>query len=400
MQIEKKLVPKLRFREFSNDWERVRLGKLVEIKSGISPSSYNFSEDGKYPFIKVEELNNCEKYQFQSRFYSNSSNNLIEFNSILFPKRGAAILNNKIRISSVPLLMDSNMMALKCDDSKLYYEFLYYKIIKEKLYRIADTSTIPQLNNKHIIPYNLFIPTLVEQQKIAKFLTAIDTRIHNLEKKKDLLEQYKRGVIQKIFKQELRFKNGDGKDFPEWKYLQLGKLTTKTGKKNKENINYPIYSINNKEGFLPQGEQFDGMDSNERGYDISLYKVIKKNTFAYNPARINVGSIGFSGKLDDIIVSSLYVCFKTKEALEDRYLKQYLNTFQFNKDVLRFSEGGVRQYLFFENFSKIKIPLPNRMEQLKIASFVETLDKKIALITQQIEQSKSYRKALLQQMFV
>jgi type I restriction enzyme S subunit len=130
----------------------------------------------------------------------------------------------------------------------------------------------------------------------------------------------------------------------------LGSLTYKVGKKNKENIKYPIYSINNKEGFLPQSEQFDGLDSNDRGYDISLYKIVNSETFAYNPARINVGSIGYSHNLDEVIVSSLYVCFKTKDSLEDLFLLAYLETYTFKKDILRFEEGGFANIYFMRIF--------------------------------------------------
>ncbi|MBN2521754.1 MAG: N-6 DNA methylase, partial [Bacteroidales bacterium] len=80
-----------------------------------------------------------------------------------------------------------------------------------------------------------------------------------------LLQQYKKGIVQKLLSQQIRFKNKDGYDFPEWERKKLGELTYKTGKKNKDNIKYPIYSINNIDGFLPQSEQFDGMDSNNRG---------------------------------------------------------------------------------------------------------------------------------------
>jgi type I restriction enzyme S subunit len=219
-------------------------------------------------------------------------------------------------------------------------------------------------------------------------------------KKKALLEAYKKGVIQKIFKQEIRFRDEEGKAFAKWEVRKLGTLTTKTGKKNKENIKYPVYSINNKEGFLPQSDQFSGMDSNERGYDISMYKIIKENTFAYNPARINVGSIGFSGKLNDIIVSSLYVCFQTTDELDDYYLLQYLDTFDFNKAVLRNAEGGVRVYLFYENFSIIKIPLPSVKEQQRIASFFKKIDKGIEQAIDKIRQAQEYKNGLLQKMFV
>ncbi len=132
----------------------------------------------------------------------------------------------------------------------------------------------------------------------------------------------------------------------------MGEITTKTGEKNKDNIQYPFYSINNKEGFLPQADQFDGMDSNERGYDIRLYKIIERNTFAYNPARINVRSIGYSGDLHNVIISSLYVCFRTMALINDEFVQFLLQTVLFNKSVLPYIEGGVRDYLFYEFFFK------------------------------------------------
>jgi len=244
-------------------------------------------------------------------------------------------------------------------------------------------------------------PTITEQQKIASFLSAVDEKIQQLTKKKALLEQYKKGAMQQIFSGQLRFKDENGKDYPNWEEnKRLGDLTYKVGKKNKENIQYPIYSINNQEGFRPQSEQFDGLDSNERGYDISLYKIVNSETFAYNPARINVGSIGYSYNLNEVIVSSLYVCFKTKDELEDLFLLAYLGTYNFHKDILRYEEGGVRQYLFYENFSHIKIPIPSNEEQKKIASYLSSIDTKIDAVNNQITQTQTFKKGLLQQMFV
>ena len=206
--------------------------------------------------------------------------------------------------------------------------------------------------------------------------------------------------MQQLFSGKLRFNDENGKALPKWSKMRLGDLTYKVGKKNKGNIKYAIYSINNQEGFLPQSEQFDGLDSNDRGYDISLYKIFNAKTFAYNPARINVGSIGYSHDIKDGIVSSLYVCFKTKEELEDLYLLCYLDTFNFKKDILRFEEGGVRQYLFYENFSNIKIPLPSNKEQIKMAKFINEIDSRIKIVNNQIAQTQTYKKGLLQQMFV
>jgi len=206
--------------------------------------------------------------------------------------------------------------------------------------------------------------------------------------------------MQKIFSREIRFKDENGQDYPEWEKKKLGEVTYKVGKKNTEGVSYPIYSINNQEGFLPQSEQFDGLNSSDRGYDISMYKIIHPRTFAYNPARINVGSIGYSYDLDNVIISSLYVCFRTKEVLEDSFLLTYLDTYTFNKDILRYEEGGVRQYLFYENFSQIRIPLPSNREQQHIASFLSSIGTKIENISLRISATKQFKKGLLQQMFV
>ena len=129
-------------------------------------------------------------------------------------------------------------------------------------------------------------------------------------------------------------------------------------------------------------------------------KIVNEKTFAYNPARINVGSIGYSYNLNKVIVSSLYVCFKTNDELEDLYLLAYLDTDKFNKDILRYEEGGVRQYLFYENFSQISIPLPDNDEQAKISNFLSSIDNKIEQVDKQLDESKQFKKALLQQMFV
>ena len=125
-----KNIPSLRFPEFEENWRINTLGELIKIKSGNSPSTFTLLENGIYPFIKVEELNNCSKYQSLSRFYSNNKKYLIDEFSVIFPKRGAAILNNKVRINVCPILMDSNMMAITPLKGKINHEFLYYKIIK------------------------------------------------------------------------------------------------------------------------------------------------------------------------------------------------------------------------------------------------------------------------------
>lgn len=185
----------------------------------------------------------------------------------------------------------------------------------------------------------------------------------------------------------------------EWEKKKLGDITFKTDKKNKNKEILPVYSISNKFGFIPQSEQFDGIDSNERGYDTSLYKIIENNTFAYNPARINVGSIGYNENLGRVIVSSLYVCFQTKENIDDNFLFHFFNTTKFNNSVLTNGEGGVRIYLFYENFSSIPFSIPSLPEQKKIASFINVIDKKISELKQKKNLLEQYKKGVMQKIF-
>lgn len=186
---------------------------------------------------------------------------------------------------------------------------------------------------------------------------------------------------------------------PGWGKTILGKVTYPVNEKNKESKKYPIYSINNVEGFLPQSDQFEGVNSHDRGYDISLYKIIQKNTFAYNPARINIGSLGYSGELNDIIISSLYVCFKTSEEIDDLFLWCFLKSEIFNRYVKMSVEGGIRSYLFYENFAKIEIQFPQISEQKKIAACLSSLDDLITAESQKLDAYRAHKKGMMQQLF-
>ena len=192
--------PRLRFPEFQNagEWGEAKLGNHVAIGSGNSPSNFTLSSTGKYALVKVEDLNNCTKYQITGREFCDDSVGAVPMNSIVFPKRGAAIELNKIRITAAEILIDTNLMALTPKNG-LTTEFLYYCIANVGLSHIADTSTIPQINNKHIIPFNFLLPTLPEQQRIADCLTSLDALIAAQAHKLDTLKAHKKGLMQQLF---------------------------------------------------------------------------------------------------------------------------------------------------------------------------------------------------------
>jgi type I restriction enzyme, S subunit len=390
--------PALRFPEFTGEWEVRKLGEVGEVKMCRRIFNEETSPSGEIPF-KIGSFGKLPDAFISKELY------LDYRKRFSFPKKGDILISAAGTIGRTVIYngedayyQDSNIVWIDNDSLMISNEFLFY-ILQMVKYN-TEGGTIQRLYNGILKSIQFSHPTLPEQTKIANFLTAVDERLQALKNKKRLLEQWKKGLMQQIFSQELRFKDENGGDFGDWEVKKLGEVTYKVDKKNKHKENLPVYSINNKEGFVPQSEQFEGVDSNERGYDTSLYKVIEENTFAYNPARINVGSIGYSGNIGRVIVSSLYVCFKTNDNIYDPFFSYYLQTPFFNKEVLKNAEGGVRDYLFYENFSIIPISFPTLPEQKKIAAFLSGVDERIGRVSEQIAAMERYKKGLLQGMFV
>ncbi|MBR4535677.1 MAG: restriction endonuclease subunit S [Bacteroidales bacterium] len=289
-----------------------------------------------------------------------------------------------------------------CNDFYRYYfkSSRFIKDLNRNLEGIRDGKMISYQQFSEIM---LPLPPLPEQRRIAQALTALDELIAATNEKLEQMKAYKKGLMQKLFPAkgkklpELRFKEfeQDG----EWEEKVLEEVTKVVNRRNKSNRDLPIYSISNKDGFILQSEQFDGLDSVSRGYDTSLYKIVTSNTFAYNPARINVGSIGYSGNIKECLISSLYVCFKTTEDVDDLFLMYFFDTSSFNQSVENNVEGGIRSYLFYENFSRIKIAVPSITEQKKIASTVLSINNLIEDYTKKLSLLEEHKKGLMQQLF-
>ena len=168
------------------EWIDNQIKNVGYLTSGESPSHFDFSA-GQIPYFKVEQLNNSVKYQIESPYHTYSPKT-IDKGSIIFPKRGAAIATNKVRILAQPSLLDTNIMALTITNEEVNGEYLYYWIVRKGLWQIADTTSVPQINNKHILPLWFPLPSVVEQENIANALADIDDLItifdHLIEKKK------------------------------------------------------------------------------------------------------------------------------------------------------------------------------------------------------------------------
>lgn len=380
MSNENRNVPELRFPGFEDEWKNNELGKLLSITSGHSPSYY--SEGSEYPLYKVNDLNNNSKFQNYSDLYVEKKHTPLNKKVIIFPKRGAAILLNKIRIINTPGYIDTNLMGLEFNDVN-DTEFYYYAILREGLYRIADTSTIPQINNKHILPYKIYSPSYIEKNKLGNFFSKLDRQIELEEEKLGLLEQQKRGYMQKIFSQQLRFKDEKGNDYPKWIFKKFEEIF-KVVPSKKYQIKSSEIENNASIPVIDQGQNLILGFSNNKEKVFNDFKnviiygdhttVIKRSD---KPFIIGGDGVKLLTSKVDIDISYLY------NAL------QYFNVK---------SEGYKRHFSILKN--KNFYISTSIEEQKRIANIFNKLDKYIEKQFAKVELLKQRKQGLLQKMFV
>lgn len=405
MANDNKYIPALRFPEFQNDgeWKMVYGDELFE-------PIVNKNHDSDLPILAITQDNGAIprddiNYNVIVSDKSIQGYKIVEIGDFIISLRsfqgGIEYSRYKGLCSPAYIILRKRFNEV-CDDFYRYY-FKSYKYIQDLNRNIEGIRDGKMISYKQFSGIKIPFPRFTEQQKIADCFVSIDKEIDATKRKLEQLKEYKNGLMQRLFPAkgkttpELRFP--DFQNDGEWRTMLLGEITSVVNRRNKSNRSLPIYSINNTDGFVPQSQQFIGMDSEARGYDISAYKIIGKHTFAYNPARINVGSIGYSGELKDILISSLYVCFKTADEVDDNFLMCFFNSYIFNQAVESSVEGGIRSYLFYENFSRISIAIPSLYEQKRIALCITSIEDMIKNANEQINLLEKHKKGLLQQLF-
>ena len=183
-----------------------------------------------------------------------------------------------------------------------------------------------------------------------------------------------------------------------WEQRKFSDITFPAGEKNRDNLPLESYSITNEHGFIPQDEKFEN-GGTMREADKRMYYIVSPNSFAYNPARINVGSIGYQNTGKDVIVSSLYEVFKTSDDVDDRLLWHWFKSPDFQKLIFQLQEGGVRLYFYYDTLCMGTVSLPSLEEQRKIGQFFDSLDTLITLHQRKYEKLVNIKKSMLDKMF-
>ena len=389
--------PKLRFKEFDGDWANFNLGDISDIKTGPFGSTLHqkdYVEIGT-PIITVEHLGEVGLTSQNLPLVSDEDkvrlkSYMLDEGDLAFSRVGSvdrcAIITDKekgwlfsgriLRVRPNKKLVHSKnlMYALKTEDAK-------YRIRS-----VAVGQTMPSLNTEILKNFSINLSNSVEEQtKIASFLSVVDEKISQLTQKHELLSQYKQGMMQKLFSQQLRFKADDGSEFGEWENSYIGnecKITT--GNKDTQNkVDDGLYP------FFVRSQTVEKINS----YSMDCEAILTSG----DGVGVGKNYHYMNGKFD--FHQRVYCLYEFSERLIGRYLYIYFSNYFYDR-VKRLSAKNSVDSVRMDMISKMEIKLPCLEEQTKIANFLSAIDQKIEVVAQQIEQAKTWKTGLLQQMFV
>ncbi|ELY2535469.1 restriction endonuclease subunit S [Cronobacter sakazakii] len=409
------MVPKLRFTGFNDPWSETSLGKISSfITSGSRDWAQYYSDCGD-KFIRMTNLVrdgitlNLSDLKFV-RLPENSNEGkrtALQHHDILISitaelgklgwvpdDLGTAYINQHTALVRPDLSIVSSKFIANLLSTKKYNNILNQQ---------NDAGAKSGLNLSTIKNFGFYVPNKIEQTKIADFLTAVDEKITLLNKQYNLLSLYKKGMMQKIFSQEVRFKDENGEEFPEWNSCQLRDVSTRVTRKNIEN-NQTILTISGRDGLVEQMSYFNKQIASK---NVSGYYLIKNGEFAYNKSYSQgypMGAIKMLTNYDKGVVSTLYICFKLNTDQSNSFYQHYFESGLQNRSIEKVAQEGARNHgllnIGVNDFFDIELQIPSLKEQIKISDYLSALDDKIAAKKTELDKLKAWKLGLLQQMFI
>lgn len=375
---KQKNVPALRFLGFEGNWEEKKLGEVSAFTNGKGHEN-DISESGKYIVINSKFISTDGAI----KKYSDKAFSLLHKEQIVMVM--SDVPNGKAIAKCFFVNKDDtytlNQRICSLFSKELNNKFLFYRINRHPYYLEFDNGVgQTNLRKDEVLNCPIFFPNnILEQTKIANFLTAIDTKIQQLNQKKALLEEYKKGVMQQLFSQEIRFKDDNGENYPDWEEKKLGEVA-------------PL----------------------QRGFDLPVDKIVNgkfpvvfsngilkfHNEYKVKAPGVVTGRSGTIGKVT--FVSTNYWPHNTSLWVTDFQgnYPEFIYHFYKYYDLSRFGAGsGVPTLNRNDVHSQIE-SFPSLPEQTKIANFLTVIDTKIETVAKQIEQTQAYKKGLLQQLFI
>ena len=393
------MTPNLRFQEFQDDFNSDKLGQLITSFSGGTPSASNKAYyDGDIPFIKSGEINDAKTEQFINEIaLANSSAKIVNKGDLLLALYGAT--SGEIAISKLEGAINQAVLCIRSERLNLEYLKFWFELNKEKI--LGKYLQGGQGNLSASIVKSLIIryPSLDEQLKTAVTLKSVDQKINLLTKKKEALETYKKGLMQKIFSQELRFRREDGTGYTSWKESSL--------KSCLREITVPMRD---------KPKEFGGSTDWCRIEDIKCGYIngsraglkVSDNCIAdMNLKVLPVGSVivscsaylGICARVTKpLITNQTFIGLFPGSEITTEFL--YYTMSSKERELNRLASGTTISYLSRREFEDLTVKLPGIDEQNKITGLLNSADVKLELVESQIKKTLNLKKGILQQMFV
>ena len=370
--------PSLRFPEFNGEWKNTTLEECVDFLDGQRKPIKSDDRKGEkrlYPYYGASGIiDYIDEYIFDGDYIllSEDGANIIDRNyRVAFIANGKIWVNNHAHVLQPHKEMNINFLS---------------EALERINYAIYNTgTTMPKLNQEICRKINLNVPSLSEQNKIGNLLYLLNERIATQNRLIEDLKKLSCAIVEKMFKQSKT--NG-----------RLGDFIEQVSVRNKNGLYSNVLSVSNKQGFVKQSEQFE--DRTVASEDTSNYKIVKRNNFAYNPARINVGSIARLTKFDVGIVSPMYVCFRTKDGIIPEYMEAFFTSQQFFYEMMKRLEGSVRLCLSYEGLCNIPVYIPNMNKQIVMGQNISLILSKIGLEIEYLGRLHQQKQYLLRKMFI
>ena len=368
------------------------MGKISEITKGSGISKDQLSEQGS-PCILYGELYTKYKSEIIDEVYSRTeldSSSLVKSkaNDVIIPCSGETAIDIStarcVPFNNILLGGDLNIIRLKHDDGG-FFAYQLNGARKKDIARVAQGVSVVHLYGENLKHIRVYHPAIEEQKKITRLLSLIDERIATQNKIIEDLKKLKSAIIHRCYSSQTNM-------------IPLSELLKQCSDRNRSGSDLQVLSVSNKYGFIAQSDQFE--DREVASDDTSNYKVVKKGMFAYNPARINVGSKALYEMDSNGIVSPMYVCFTTKSELLPSYLKYYFASQTFKHEMYKRLEGSVRLCLTFEELCNIEIHLPSIEQQKNISKYISKIENNLSLVDSIFSKYQQQRRYLLSQMFI
>lgn len=412
---QQKNLPQLRFPGFEGEWERKKLLNLLS--EGKLGGNYENSESNNgIPVIKMGNIGRgnivLDKIQYLPENIEFNTEDILKEGDLLFNTRNTLELVGKVAIwkNELPLaLYNSNILRLKFDQNIessnrfMNYYFNTRKTIIQLRNFATGTTSVAAIYGRDLNQLKISFPSLSEQTRIATFFTEIDRKIGQLKQKKTLLEQYKKGVMQQLFSQTLRFKDDNGNEFPIWEKKRLGEVLNISNGITKEQNDTPQgFKVTRIETISDGTINLDKVGYVDYINNIEEYK-IKKGYILYS----NINSVSHIGKTAIALTDlELYhgmnlLCLKCKNEINSLFIYYCLNSVKIRNYFKSICNKAVNQASINQTeLSKTEINLPLLPEQTKIANFLSAIDDKINHCQQQMEGMEAWKRGALQGMFV